>query len=42
MTDASRVAQPALDPAILQQAAEWIAQLWSDDVTDQDLSLIHI
>ncbi|WP_025138282.1 FecR domain-containing protein [Achromobacter sp. DH1f] len=36
MTDASRVAQPALDPAILQQAAEWIAQLWSDDVTDQD------
>lgn len=36
MTDASRVAQLALDPAILQQAAEWIAQLWSDDVTDQD------
>lgn len=38
MTDAARPrpAQPALDPAVLRQAAEWIAQLWSDDATEQD------
>ncbi len=38
MTDTARPrpAQPALDPAVLRQAAEWIAQLWSDDATDQD------
>ena len=35
MTDAARTPAP-LDPAILRQAAEWIAQLWSDDASDQD------
>ncbi len=35
MTDAARTQAP-LDPAILRQAAEWIAQLWSDDASDQD------
>lgn len=38
MTDAARAQPPqaALDPAILRQAAEWIAQLWSEDASDQD------
>lgn len=25
-----------IDPAVLRQAAEWIAQLWSDDASEQD------
>lgn len=39
MTGAARLARPdhrPIDPAIMRQAAEWIAQLWSDDVSDQD------
>lgn len=39
MTGAARLARPEhrpIDPAIMRQAAEWIAQLWSDDVSEQD------
>lgn len=38
MTGTTSLAQPdrPIDPAIMRQAAAWIAQMWSDDVTEQD------
>ncbi|WP_315141033.1 FecR domain-containing protein [Achromobacter marplatensis] len=38
MTVSTRLPTPAqpIDAAIMRQAAEWIAQLWSDDATEQD------
>lgn len=31
-----RPQQPALDPAVVQQAAQWMARLWADDACDAD------
>lgn len=38
MTASTRLPIPAqpIDPATMRQAAEWIAQLWSDDASEQD------
>lgn len=32
------VAAPALDPEIVRQAAQWMARLWSDEVTADDVA----